>query len=556
LRPGRIVSVSLLAASLIGACGPDWDALDPSLGGGSGPIDCPTDGNDCTADVCENGIPKYTPVELGMPCSNNGGSVCNAIGQCVECNVAGDCPGTDDDCQTRACSSMGTCGVTFQPKGQPVVAQTPGDCMQNVCNGMGGVELQIDDDDKPVDPTECTADLCMAGVPKNSPIAIGEPCNEGGGEVCNGAGACVQCNVPSDCGMSVPCVTFTCNAGMCPTNANDPPGTMCGGTSRCDGKGGCLTCQPANGLLFTSSDTPLVIDDSLMMGVTSSVFASSLGTSIVDVNVTVTITMSDASGDLVLTLVSPKGTMIDLTSNNGGLNDNNFVGTMFDDDSNNGRITETTFVNNMTVVSAIPERNLGLLNGENPNGTWLLVAKDTGPGFVDPILTSWSLSITAQDGNFPLVTAAPFPSGNAAPIPDNGEVTSPVTVDTPGFITNATLTVDLPHKDSSQLVITLVTPSNKQIPLSTKNGKVDSFDGTTFDDAAASLVGCAGFGCVAFPMSGAVPAMIPEGSLSALIGESAKGTWNLKVTDTANGQTGTLNSWTLNLTTALCPLTP
>ena len=563
MRRRRILSGSLFAGSivLVAACGPDWDALDPSLGGGTGAggqIICPPDGNECTIDDCTGALPTYKNVAQGTLCNQNGGAFCNASGECVECNVPADCSGADDDCRVRTCSAEGTCSFSFQPSGQPVAMQVPGDCQKRVCNGMGTVQDQIDNADTPDDLMECTVDQCANGVPMNLPVIKGKGCSEGGGEVCNGAGACVQCNMPSDCGMDSACEKYTCNAGMCPSDPFLDPGESCGVSARCDGEGGCVTCQTPSALLFPSGDPfPLMVPNNSSIGATSTVAVAGLGSSIIDVDVNVTLT-SDASGDLTLTLVSPnKKTMIDLSSNNGGANDNNFFGTMFDDDANSARITEATFVNGVTVVSAIPERNLGLLNGEDPNGTWMLVVKDTGNlGFTNPSLMSWSLTITAQDGNFPLATP-PAPNTNAFAIPDNGTASSPITVsDTPRFITKATVNVNVEHKSASQLVLSLVTPSNKTILLSNKNGEVNSFQGTTFTDAAPNLVGCTGAGCVVFPAMGPVAEVIPEGSLSALVGEDPNGTWTLKVTDTANGQTGTLNAWTLNLTTALCPMTP
>lgn len=562
MRHRRILAGSLVAASLglVAACGPNWDALDPSLGGGSGQGgqggSCPSDGNDCTIDDCTLGEPRYQPVAPGTLCNTNGGAFCNGDGQCVECNVPADCSGTDDDCRSRTCSAEGTCGFSFQPSGQPVAMQVAGDCKKRVCDGMGTVQDQVDNADKPDDTAECTADQCTNGAPMNPPLIVGTACSEGGGKVCNGAGACVQCNTPTDCGVDSVCVKYSCNAGVCPSDPNVPAGEACGISARCDGSGGCVTCQAPTSLAFTTADPALTVPNNNLTGVTSTVSVAGLGSSLVDVDVSVSLT-SDASGDLTLTLVSPTGTMIDLSSNNGGANDNNFTATTFDDDSNGSRITEVTFGNNVNIVSAIPERNLGLLNGESPNGTWMLVVKDTGNlGFANPILTTWSLTITAQNGNFALSPPS-FANANGVQIPNNAEASSAISVsDTPGFITKATVNVDVEHSDSNQLVITLVTPSNKMIPLSTLNGSNDSFTGTTFDDAAPNLMGCVGAGCVTFPAVGAVAQAIPEGSLSSLVGQDPNGTWTLKVEDTAGGQTGTLNGWTLNLLTALCPLTP
>ena len=73
---------------------------------------------------------------------------------------------------------------------------------------------------------------------------------------------------------------------------------------------------------------------------------------------------------------------------------------------------------------------------------------------------------------------------------------------------------------------------------------------------AANLIGCVGSGCVAFVNNIVVTSAIPEGSLSALVGDDPNGTWSLKVLDTANGQAGVLTSWSLDLTPALCSVKP
>jgi len=555
LRQRRILVGSLFAASIVlaGACGPDWDVLDPSLGEG-GQVICPSDGNDCTVDDCSGAVPTHTPVMQGMPCSNDGGSVCNATGACVQCNVAEDC-GPGDECKIPTCSGVGTCGFEFVPSTMEAAIQTDGDCQKNVCDGMGAVTIQPDPGDTPNDLTDCTVDLCVSGQPMNSPVPASEMCSEGGGKVCNGKGACVACNVAADCGMSTDCKTFTCDENKCPTDPNKKAGELCGG-GRCDDGGTCVACQTPTALLFPSLPLTLVVPNNDMTGVTATMPVTINATSIIDVDVNVSI-MGGTSGDLTLTLMSAAGTPIDLSSNNGGVSGNNFTGTAFDDDSNGGRITEVTFADNVNVVSAIPERNLSLLNGENPNGDWKLVVKDTGnlSSLNNAVLSSWSLTITAQNGNHPLAPP-PFPDMNGVSVPANATTTRTIVVsDTPGFISKATVSINLEHKDTSQLVLTLVSPSNKVIPLSTKNGGANSFMGTIFDDAAQSLMGCSGQGCVTF--NSPVVAAIPEGSLSALIGDGPNGTWMLKILDTANGgQPGMLNAWTLNLSTALCPLKP
>lgn len=80
--------------------------------------DVPNDGNDCTSDACNSGVPSNTPLPVNSTCSSGGGSFCDNSGSCVQCNMASQCPGIDTECQLRSCSS-GTCGFTFQSAGAP-----------------------------------------------------------------------------------------------------------------------------------------------------------------------------------------------------------------------------------------------------------------------------------------------------------------------------------------------------------------------------------------------------------------------------------------------------
>jgi hypothetical protein len=113
----------------------------------------------------------------------------------------------DNECQARACNAT-TCGFSFQPAGTPVTTQTTGDCQVNQCNGAGATVSVADNADVPVDGNQCTDDVCTAGVPSNPPKAPSTACNQAGGSVCNGNGACVAPpyvadTTPSDGGVGV-----------------------------------------------------------------------------------------------------------------------------------------------------------------------------------------------------------------------------------------------------------------------------------------------------------------------------------------------------------------
>jgi hypothetical protein len=160
--------------------------------------DVPSDAFQCTADTCTAGVPTFTPVALGTACTDNGGTTCDAIGDCVQCNTGSDCPGSDTDCHTRTCLA-GTCGVFNTAAGNPTTTQTAGNCQVNQCDGAGNAANVVDNADIPVDSNQCTGDVCTAGVPSNPNLASGTVCTQNGGTTCDGAGTCTAAGgTPTD----------------------------------------------------------------------------------------------------------------------------------------------------------------------------------------------------------------------------------------------------------------------------------------------------------------------------------------------------------------------
>lgn len=73
----------------------------------SDPSDVLVDGNDCTQDLCLDGSPDNPLLPLGTPCTQDGGTVCNSAGECVQCNTSADCPDVaclDEVCQPPDCT--------------------------------------------------------------------------------------------------------------------------------------------------------------------------------------------------------------------------------------------------------------------------------------------------------------------------------------------------------------------------------------------------------------------------------------------------------------------
>ena len=89
-------------------------------------------------------------------------------------------------------------------------------------------------------------------------------------------------------------------------------------------------------------------------------------------------------GDLVVTLKSPQGTVVTLTSRPGGPNNNgvNFCNTTLDDESAGASIQTITPATAPYTGSFKPIDALSAFDGQNPNGTWTLNVKDVAEGDV------------------------------------------------------------------------------------------------------------------------------------------------------------------------------
>jgi hypothetical protein len=222
------------------------------------PADLPDDGEDCTFDTCELGVPAHTPKTKGTPCldaAHNAGS-CDGGGACVvACTVAGDCPAGTNPCVQASCDvAHGVCVYPALPEGMetPGVTQTPGDCHRHICVAGADVD-QVDDSDVPATANDCDLELCQLGVASNPPKTGHLPCGTFNGNLpgfCDDAGACSECKDDSDCAGKLPsddcrhpaCVAFACveihDAAGKVTTSN--PAQVPGDCQKitCDGSGG------------------------------------------------------------------------------------------------------------------------------------------------------------------------------------------------------------------------------------------------------------------------------------------------------------------------------
>lgn len=158
-------------------------------------LDINNDSNPCTTDACNAGVATHMPVMAGFVCG--AGQTCDGAGSCNGCLTAATCPGQDDECKTRTCTT-GACGFSYAAAGTLTAAQTSADCKKNQCDGSGAIVPVADDADLPVDSNQCTSDVCTSSVPSNPPAASGTACSQNGGTSCDGAGVCAAATATTD----------------------------------------------------------------------------------------------------------------------------------------------------------------------------------------------------------------------------------------------------------------------------------------------------------------------------------------------------------------------
>lgn len=150
-------------------------------------------------------------------------------------------------------------------------------------------------------------------------------------------------------------------------------------------------------------------------------------------------------------------------------------------------------------------------------------------------------------------TAAKFTTGNIScdtynssdtplNIPDNNQsgILSSVTISDAAKIRDVNVTVNIRHTWTEDLDLILVAPNGMEVLLSSSNGSSgDNYTNTVFDDdGTIAIVGSAA------PFTGIFS---PEESLSVLNGSEARGSWSLRIVDTADEDVGILNGWILEI---------
>ena len=335
-------------------------------------------------------------------------------------------------------------------------------------------------------------------------------------------------------------------------------------------------CVDIDSTTFTNN-TPVRIplDPAQSSGLTTStVSVNNAGPVLIDLDVMTDITHTFAS-DIEMTLQSPAGTIVTLTTDNGGGADDVFAGTTWDDDADPGSplpynpldpvniATDHTYANNVLASNLVPEEALSAFNREDPNGTWILTINDDAAADTG-MLNSWSLRLITRMADETHRSEPRASDTTSRGISDAAPTTSTINVQNAGSkISDVDVGLLIDHTLSEDLLMSLTSPEGTVVTLSTGNGNgANNFAGTFFDDNAdpgsqvpytlpVMIVSDHTF------TSGVSPGrLVPEEAMGAFIGENPNGTWTLRILDTnANGQNGTLNGWVLEITTSFCDTT-
>jgi cysteine-rich repeat protein len=298
----------------------------------------------------------------------------------------------------------------------------------------------------------------------------------------------------------------------------------------------------------TSADTDLPIPDSDALVSVLGVMVAGI---IVDVDLTVDITHPQ-SDQLDVFLVSPSGTTITLTTDNGGANDDVFAGTTFDDQASG--TPSAPCVRNFVYTDMVPTGRHPA-GGSDGRGRRRARERAVGARRDRRFRRADRRAARLVAHDLDRLRGPPERTdgvlGRRRAIPDNNPSGRVSTI--AGLRSRSRALGrrrDARHPPSERDRPRRLPHRAERPPHRPRDGRGggndDLYAGTTFDDQAGTPVSD-----TTLPTSGtAFGAVVPEGALSAFMGEDPNGTWTLTVVDDAGGNTGTLNGWTLRLVTA------
>lgn len=274
------------------------------------------------------------------------------------------------------------------------------------------------------------------------------------------------------------------------------------------------------------------------------------------------------AADIDMTITSPAGTIVTLTTDNGAGNDNVFNGTLWDDQANSagqvpystnrGLVTDSPYVNLFVESALVAEEALGAFIGENPNGIWTItisddLAGDGGElGFTSLVVTTLpEAPVVTGVYDFKQPAALGIPTGPAviaSSLPVSGLT---------GRICDIDLYTEITHTFAADLDITLQGPTGLVMTLTTDNGAGNDnvYNGTWWDDdanPAGALPYNNNNGLVsdhAYVNLNTASPLVPEEAMAAFNGTDPNGDWTLTISDDLAGDGGVLNYWAVRITT-------
>jgi hypothetical protein len=187
------------------------------------------------ASSCTNKVSVFDQGSGGAGQGGQGASpATGGGGSTTTCEVAGDCPGLDSDCRTRACVDD-VCAFVDAPLG--TVCDDDG----NSCNSSGECVECVLPSDCP-EGEQCVAEQCVAAQCVNG-LQDGDETDVDCG------GSCVPCDNGSDCDGPSDCVSGFCNGGTCAPCSSDnqcPLDQFCGAGVCSDKKAPGAICADPN----------------------------------------------------------------------------------------------------------------------------------------------------------------------------------------------------------------------------------------------------------------------------------------------------------------------
>lgn len=162
----------------------------------------------------------------------------------------------------------------------------------------------------------------------------------------------------------------------------------------------------------------------------------------------------------------------------------------------------------------------------------------------EPFLSGWTVYLDAdRNGIFNQQTRSLASVDIARELPDLATTVSTLPViAASGLVLDVNVSLDISHSSDGDLEVYLLGPQGRRVELfSQVGGFGDNFTNTTLDDEAAQSITSS-----TPPFSGTFR---PEGQLSDFDGLDPNGIWRLEIVDRVPLDQGTLNSWSLTLTT-------